>query len=286
MSERTDLAEWRAWRSGVAAVDELVGTFAVERLSESTFTGHSTSVPENRVFGGQMLAQSVVAATMTVAPPSVAHSLHAYFVRAGRQDVPFRFAVTTLRDGRSFAVRRVDALQDNEVVTSMTASFHLPEDGLTHQDAMPDRPAPDDLPARTPFLISSDGPARAGAVDLRACPQEPGAAESSVWLRVAAPLPDDPLLHQAMLVYLSDFSILHGAFNRHRVAREQVRTASLDHSIWLQRPGRADDWLLHDSRSPAAAGARAVGRANLFTVKGELVATAAQEMLVRRIPGA
>jgi acyl-CoA thioesterase-2 len=279
-----DLTAWREHRSGVAAVDELVGALAVEQLSESTFTGHSTTVPSHRVFGGQILAQSVVAATMTVAAPAAPHSLHAYFVRAGRPDVKFQFAVTTLRDGRSFAVRRVDALQDNEIVTSMTASFHTPEDGLTHQDPMPVRPMPADLPARTPFLVSANGPATAGAVDLRACPPTPGGAESSVWLRANGSLPDDPLLHQALLVYLSDFSILHGAFIRHDVARTQVRTASLDHSVWLQRPARADDWLLYDSRSPSAAGARAVGRASMFTSKGDLAATAAQEMLVRRLP--
>jgi len=279
-----DLTAWREHRSGVAAVDELVGALAVEQVSESTFTGHSTTVPSHRVFGGQILAQSVVAATMTVAAPAAPHSLHAYFVRAGRPDVKFQFAVTTLRDGRSFAVRRVDALQDNEIVTSMTASFHAQEDGLTHQDPMPTRPAPTELPARTPFLVSANGPATAGAVDLRACPPTPGGAESSVWLRVNGSLPDDPVLHQALLVYLSDFSILHGAFIRHDVARTQVRTASLDHSVWLHRPAHADDWLLYDSRSPSAASARAVGRASMFTSNGDLAATAAQEMLVRRLP--
>jgi acyl-CoA thioesterase II len=275
-----DLTAWREHRSGVAASDELVGVLAVEQLSESAFSGHSTTVPSGRVFGGQLLAQGVVAAAMTVAAPAVPHSLHAYFVRAGRPDVKFQFAVTTLRDGRSFAVRRVDALQDNEIVTSMTVSFQAPEQGLTHQDPMPARPGPDDLPARTPFL-SADGPASAGAVDLRACPPAHGGAASSVWLRVNGSLPDDPVLHQALLVYLSDFAILHGAFVRHGVARTQVRTASLDHGIWLHRPARADEWLLYDSHSPSAAGARAVGRAAMFTEAGVLAATAAQEMLVR-----
>src|SRR5262245_37403928 len=114
MTERADLPAWRAHRSGVPAVDELVGALAVEQVSDSAFTGHSTVVPANRIFGGQVLAQCVVAATMTVAAPAVAHSLHAYFVRPGRPDLKLHFAVTTLRDGRSFAVRRVDALQDNE----------------------------------------------------------------------------------------------------------------------------------------------------------------------------
>lgn len=279
---RLDLSSWRAHRSGVPAVDELVGAIAVERLSENGFAGHSTSVPRLRVFGGQILAQCTVAATLTVAPPAVLHSMHAYFVRAARPAVKLHFDVTALRDGRSFAVRRVDVVQDNEIVTSATASFHVPEDGLAHQDPMPDRQSAADLPARSPFHAAEDGPAHAGAVDLRVCAPRPGMAESSVWMRITAPLPDDPVLHQAMLVYLSDFSILHGAFHHHGVARPEVSTASLDHSMWLHRPARADDWLLHESRSPSAAGARAMGQAGLFAATGELAATAAQEMLVRR----
>jgi acyl-CoA thioesterase-2 len=275
--------EWREHRSGASSVDELVSSFAVERLSETTFTGHSTSVPSSRVFGGQILAQCAVAAAQTVAPPAALHSLHAYFVRAGRPAVKFHFEVTPVRDGRSFAVRRIDAVQDNEIVTTMIASYHVPEEGLVHQDVMPARPSPAELVSRTPFYASADGPASAGAVELRVCPPVSGEPESAVWLRITAPLPDDPVLHQAMLVYLSDFSILHGAFHRHGVSREQVRTASLDHSIWLHRPGRADDWLLYDSRSPSAAGARAVGRAALFTADGVLLATVGQEMLVRPV---
>jgi acyl-CoA thioesterase-2 len=272
---------WRAHRSGVSTVDELVSALAVERLSATTFTGHSTSVPSRRVFGGQILAQCAVAAQQTVAPPAVLHSIHAYFVRAGRPAVKFHFEVTTVRDGRSFAVRRVDALQDDEVVTTMIASYHVPEDGLAHQDSMPVRPTPAELPSRTPFYVSADGPARAGAVELRACPPKGDEPASSLWLRITAPLPDDPLLHQAMLIYLSDFGILHGAFHHHGMTRTRIRTASLDHSMWLHRPGRADGWLLYDTRSPSAAGARAMGQAALYTEDGALLATASQEMLVR-----
>ncbi|MFL6124762.1 acyl-CoA thioesterase, partial [Actinophytocola sp.] len=222
-----DVARWRAHRSGLSTVDELVSVLAVERLSDTAFTGRSTTVPARRVFGGQILAQCAVAAAHTVAPPATLHSLHAYFLRAGRPEVKLHFTVTAVRDGRSFAVRRIDAVQDDEVVTTVTASYHVPEDGLVHQDAMPTRPTPAELPARTPFQVSADGPARVGAVELRACPREPGRPESSVWLRVTAPLPDDPVLHQAVLVYLSDLSILHGAFHRHGLARAEVRTASL-----------------------------------------------------------
>lgn len=278
-----DLEAWRAHRSGESTVDELVSAFAVERVSATAFTGHSTTVPAHRVFGGQILAQCAVAAAQTVAAPAVLHSLHAYFVRAGRPEVKFHFEVTTVRDGRSFAVRRVEALQDNEVVTSVSASYHVPEEGLAHQEAMPSRPTPDELPSRIPFLVSANGPARAGAVELRECPRRDGEPASALWLRITAPLPDDPLLHQAMLVYLSDFGILHGAFHYHGLSRAEIRTASLDHGIWLHRPGRADDWLLYDTRSPSAAGARAMGQASLYTEAGELLATASQEMLVRQL---
>jgi acyl-CoA thioesterase-2 len=262
-------------------VDELVSALAVERVGESSFTGHSASVPAWRVFGGQILAQCAVAATMTVAPPAVPHSMHAYFVRPGRPEVKFQFEVTTVRDGRSFAVRRVEALQDNEIVTTMIASFHHGEEGFAHQDPMPVRPAAEELPGRAPFHVAEDSPAHAGAVELRTCPARPGRPESSVWMRVTAPLPDDPLLHQALLTYLSDFTILHGAFRTHGIARRRVHTASLDHSLWLHRPGRADQWLLYDSHSPSAASARANGQATMFTAAGELLATAGQEMLIR-----
>lgn len=283
MAAGMSVDDWRAHRSGVSTVDELVAALAVERLSATTFTGHSTSVPAHRVFGGQILAQCVVAAARTVDPAAVLHSLHAYFVRAGRPAVKFHFEVTPVRDGRSFAVRRVDAVQDDEVVTTLVASYHVPEEGLAHQDAMPDRPAPDRLTSHTPFLVSSGGPASAGAVELRACPRADGEPESAVWLRITGSLPDDPLLHQAMLVYLSDFGIVHGAFHLHGVSRERIRTASLDHSMWLHRAGRADDWLLYDTRSPSAAGARAMGQAALYSAGGVLLATAGQEMLVRPV---
>jgi acyl-CoA thioesterase-2 len=266
----------------VDTVDDLVGALALEQVSPTAFTGRSTVVPARRVFGGQLLAQCVVAATLTVAPPAMPHSLHAYFVRAGRPAVKLHFAVTTLRDGRSFAVRRVDALQDDELITTMIASFHTAEDGLAHQDPMPDRPLPGALAGRTPFLLSPEGPGAEGAVELRAVPPEQGSTDTSLWMRVNAPLPDDPLLHQALLVYLSDFGILHGAYNAHGVARPSIMTASLDHSMWLHREGRADQWLLYDTHSPSAAGARALGRAALFTESGDLLATAGQEMLVRR----
>ncbi|GAB3451415.1 acyl-CoA thioesterase [Actinophytocola sediminis] len=276
---RPDLAAWRAHRSGSSTVDELVAALAVRRLGPDLFAGTSTALPAGRVFGGQTLAQCVVAAALTVAPPAVPHSLHGYFVRPGSPSRESRFTVSTIRDGRSFTTRRVEAAQDGEPTCAVIASFHVPEDGLTHQDPMPRRPGPDGLDGRTPF--DPDGPL--GAVELRPCPPTDGAprAESAMWLRVTAPLPDDPLLHQALLVYLSDFGIVRGAFRLHGVTRPQVRTASLDHSMWLHRPGRADEWVLYDNRSPSSGNGRAVGFGTMYNAAGDLLATAGQEMLVR-----
>lgn len=278
------LTEWRAHRSGSSTVDELVRVLAVEQRDANVFTGHSTTLPQQRVFGGQILAQCAVAATHTVEPPSMLHSMHAYFVRPGRPSDELRFEVATIRTGRSFATRRVDVTQDGELTCSMVASFHAEEDGLAHQDAMPVRTPPSELVGRLPFHLSANGPARAGAVELRGVPPEPDVpprAESAIWMRVTAPLLDDPLLHRALLVYLSDFGVLHGAFHLHGVPRTEMRSASLDHSMWLHRPARADDWLLYETRSPVSGRGRALGMATMFTATGDLVATATQEMMVR-----
>ena len=274
---------WPAHRSGVAEVDELLQVLAVERVDELAWVSGSTSWPHGRVFGGQILAQSVVAAALTADPAAVPHSLHAYFMRAGRPDEPVRFAVDPLRDGRSFATRRVDAVQRDEVIASTLLSFQRPEPGPARQDPMPDRPDPAGLAGRIPFTAAPDGPSRGGALELRACPmdadQDPAA--SAVWMRIRGSLPDDPLLHRALLVYLSDMTVVHGAFRALRLPRDRTRSASLDHAIWLHRPGRVDDWLLYDSRSPSAGGGRAMGSGRLFASSGELLASSAQEMSVR-----
>jgi acyl-CoA thioesterase-2 len=279
----TDVASWRAHRSGNERVDELVAVLAVEQVDELGFTGGSTGVPEGRIFGGQILAQSVVAASSTVEAPAALHSLHAYFMRAGRPKEQTRFTVDVLRDGRSYGTRRVDAVQDGQVIATAIMSFQRPETGPDHQDPMPERPDPAGLVGRVPFGAAPDGPSRAGALELRACRGDdvPDPAATSVWMRIAGRLPDDPLLHRALLVYLSDLTVVHGAFRAHGLSRREMRTASLDHSLWLYRPGRIDDWVLYDSRSPSASGGRAAGQGRIFAASGELLATAAQEMSVR-----
>jgi acyl-CoA thioesterase-2 len=278
-----DVASWRAHRSGNERVDELLAVLAVEQVDELGFTGGSTGVPEGRIFGGQILAQCVVAASSTVEAPAALHSLHAYFMRAGRPKEPTRFTVDVLRDGRSYGTRRVDAVQDGQVIATAIMSFQRPETGPDHQDPMPDRPDPAGLVGRVPFGAAPDGPSRAGALELRACRGDdvPDPAATSVWMRIAGRLPDDPLLHRALLVYLSDLTVVHGAFRAHGLSRREMRTASLDHSLWLYRPGRIDDWVLYDSRSPSASGGRAAGQGRIFAASGELLASAAQEMSVR-----
>jgi acyl-CoA thioesterase II len=278
-----DPAAWREHRSGAPAVDELLHAMAVEPDGELAFTGTCTPWPHGRVFGGQILAQSVIAAALTADPSAVLHSLHAYFMRAGRTDVPIRFVVDRLRDGRSYATRRIDAVQDGQVIATALASFGRPEDGPDHQDAMPARPDPEGLARRVPLGAASNGPSQVGALDMRACPTEddPDPAASAVWIRVGARLPDDPLLHRALLVYLSDLTLVHGAFRRQGLSRRDIRTASIDHAMWVYRSARVDEWVLYESRSPSAAAARAAGQGRLFAASGELLGSAAQEMSVR-----
>ena len=276
-------AAWRAHRSGVAHVDELLAVLAVEQVDELTWAGGSVIWPHGRIYGGQILAQSAVAAGQTADPSAVAHSLHAYFMRAGRPDVPVRFVVEPLRDGRSFGTRRVDAVQDGEVIATTLISFHRPESGPQHQDRMPARPYPAEPVDRGPFAAAPGLPGRIGAMELRPCRLDDGddQASSSVWMRIGGPLPDDPHLHRALLIFLSDMTLLYGAFRAHGLARREVRTASIDHSLWLHRPGRVDEWVLYDSRSPSTGQGRAMGQGRLFSAAGDLLAGAAQEMSVR-----
>jgi acyl-CoA thioesterase-2 len=279
-------SSWTSHRSGSPPVDELLRVLAItpERGAggELIFQGTSASRPPDRVFGGQMLAQAAVAASLTVDQAAVVHSLHAYFVRAGRPDVPFRFRVEPVRDGRSFRIRRVDALQDDLLVCTVTASFHAAQDGIRHQDPMPDFPGPDELAGHFAFPDSTGG--APSAVEMRPCPpipMQPARPEWAVWLRVAAALPDDPLLHRALLIYLSDLGVLRGAFRIHRLDRGGTASASLDHTIWLHGQARADDWMLYRSRSPWSGHGRAVGNAALFAASGELLAHTGQEMVIR-----
>jgi acyl-CoA thioesterase-2 len=281
------LPAWREHRSGSDEVDELLRVLDVDSDTgdPDTFVGSNTARPHGRLFGGQILAQSVVAAARTVDPGTPVHSLHAYFIRMGRPELPVRFTVDRLRDGRSFHTRRIDARQDGVLIASTLASYQSPEQrhALSHQDSPPVVDGPDSVPGGFPFGAPG-ARARSGAIEMRSAvparESEPS-PDATVWMRVPAPLPDDPLLHQALLIYASDYSLVHGAFRYHQVPRNRIRTASIDHAIWLHRAARMDDWVVYHSHSPSAGGARAMGTGRMFTASGLLLASAGQEMVTR-----
>ena len=262
---------------------------------QDLFTGISYRPPWGRIFGGQVLAQSLTAAARTVDPGRPAHSLHAYFLRPGDPSVPIQFAVERLRDGRSFSARRTQAIQNGKAILSMISSFQLPADGLDHQAAMPDVPAPEDLPTLEERFGQLKIPAvqqmlRSRPLDMRhvegplyVAPGPEKVAHQAVWLKTPAPMPDDRLLHTAMMAFASDYSLLESVLRRHGLSWSVpgMRTASLDHALWFHRPARMDEWLLFVQESPSASGARALGMGQLFTRDGILAASIAQEGMMR-----
>ena len=264
------------------------------------FVGQSQRQPHGRVFGGQVLAQSVIAAGRTVQQvgdggPRPIHSLHGYFVRPGDDRHPIRFAVERIRDGRSFSTRRVQAIQYGAPILSMIASFQEPAGGLDHQDAMPPAPAADSLATQAELLAGIDHPAarrfaRTRPIDLRHVDGglwvESGAPpddHQSVWLRALGPLPDDPLLHAAVLAYASDYSLLEPVLRRHGLtwSDPRLRVASLDHAMWFHRTARADEWTLYTQQTPSAQGGRGLAFGRMFGTDGRLVASVAQEGMLR-----
>lgn len=264
------------------------------------FEGISQPQPHGRVYGGQVLAQCVMAAGRTVEAldsdgPRFIHSLHGYFLRPGDSTKPIRFAVERLRDGRSFSARRVHAVQDHGTLMSMILSFQEEADGLDHQDSMPAAPRPERLPSVADELGGIDHPmaehwAHRRAVDIRhvedpiyLTPGAQPAASQSIWMRVPAALPDDPLLHAAVLAYASDYTLLESVLRRHGLAwsEPRLRPASLDHAMWFHRRPRADDWVLYTQASPSASGGRGLGVGRMFATDGTLLATVAQEGMVR-----
>jgi acyl-CoA thioesterase II len=259
------------------------------------FVGGSHPTPWGRVYGGQVLAQALVAATRTVDPDRPVHSLHAYFLRAGDPDVPLEFSVERLRDGRSFSARRTHAIQHGRPILSMIASFQTPDEGVAHQVEMPDVPGPDEVPSLFDRYGHLQSPGvremlRNRPIDMRhidgpvfLAPADQRQPHQALWLRSQGPLPDDDQLHATMLAYASDFSVLESILRRHGLAWSTpgLRSASLDHAMWFHRPGRVDEWLLYVQESPSASGARGLGLGRLFTADGVLIASVAQEGMVR-----
>ncbi|MFJ1746149.1 acyl-CoA thioesterase [Streptomyces sp. NPDC088116] len=284
------------------ALDALLDLLDLERIDEDIFRGRSQSSVVPRVFGGQVAAQALVAAGRTVPADRTAHSLHAYFLRAGDPGAPIVYTVDRIRDGRSFTTRRVVGVQHGQPIFHLSASFQTYEEGLEHQSEMPPAPDPETLPTAAEMLPRyADGfvdpgmadrflEARA-AVDLRYVdeppfgtvgrPREP---RSQVWFRTAGKLADDPLLHVCLATYVSDMTLLDSvllAHGRGGWAVGDVVGASLDHAMWFHRPFRADEWLLYDQQSPSAAGGRGLGQARIFTQDGRLAISVIQEGVIR-----
>jgi len=266
------------------------------RTSEDIFTGPSQWMPLGRVFGGQVLAQSLVAAMRTIAEDRFVHSMHGYFLRPGNVDKPITFSVDRIHDGRSFSTRRTQAYQDGLPILSMIASFQDEDEGLEHQRAMPEGiPQPETLKSAAEVLAGIDHPvARNWATErpfdmrhvegpLYFAVEGEQVPHQAVWLKAVGPLPDDPNLHRAALAYASDYSILEPIMRGHGLAwaTPGLKAASLDHAMWWHRPARVDEWLLYVQESPNARGGRGLSLGRIYTRDGALVASVAQEGMVR-----
>lgn len=285
-----------------ASVAELVALLELEQLEEDLYRGAQPSTSElPRVYGGQVAAQALMAACCSVRPDRPVHSLHSYFLLPGDPTAPIVYDVQRIRDGGSFSTRRVAARQHGEVIFYLTASFHREESGFEHQETMPDVPAVADAMRVEDLLGVRDGQrARRwmeewSALDVRYVgdnrPHDhPGKDEvpavQRLWLRVNGTLPDDPALNACALTYASDLTLLGSALVPHGVfiGSDEVQAASLDHSMWFHRPVHADSWLLYDQSSPSASNARGLAIGKMYDEAGVLVATVAQEGLIRPLP--
>ncbi len=279
------------------AIETLLSILDLEPLERNLFRGRSPQVGWQRVFGGQVIGQALVAATRTV-EGRAAHSLHAYFMRPGDPAVPIIYEVDRIRDGKSFATRRVVAIQHGEAIFSMSASFQVEESGFEHQLPMPAVPPPEELPSerelKALFVEKAPEPVRKywererplelRPVDLRHyLSRDLLEPTQQVWIRATGALPDDPGIHRSVLAYASDMTLLDTALFAHgrNIFDRDLQVASLDHALWFHRPFRVDEWLLYSEDSPSASGARGLSRGNLFTRDGRLIASVAQEGLIR-----
>ncbi|MBI5517839.1 MAG: acyl-CoA thioesterase II [Deltaproteobacteria bacterium] len=278
---------------------ELVKLLALEKIEENLFRGQSQDLGWGAVFGGQVLGQALSAAVQTVAEERQVHSFHAYFMRPGDVSRPIVYEVRRLRDGTSFSTRGVEAVQGGQAIFHLTASFQKLEAGFEHQDPMPEAPAPDALPteqerfaayaSRLPKVLRERAltprPFELRPVEPREDPflPTPRPPRRMVWLRAVGALPEDPALHRYLLAYASDHAFVTTALLPHGVTwlTPGMQVASLDHALWFHQPFRVDEWLLHVIDSPKAHGARGLVRGQVFTRDGRLVASTAQEGLLR-----
>lgn len=279
---------------------DLLALLDLERIEHNIYRGRNRDIGTGRIYGGQVLAQALVAARRTVPEDRPVHSMHGYFILAGDLRVPVVYFVDRLRDGGSFTTRRVSAIQHGKAIFELSASFHRREDGLEHQAEMPQVTPPEALPSELDLIrarardipeglrpiLTQDRP-----LDFRVVGEpdpfdpSPRPPRRRYWVRAVGPVGDDPLHHQAILAYASDYGLLGSALNPHGVTFRDpdLMVASLDHSIWFHRPVRVDEWLLYATDSPVAAGARGFARGAFYTRDGALVASTAQEGLVRSL---
>ena len=282
------------------SLTDLLALLDLEKLEENLFRGQSQDLGWGTVFGGQVLGQALVAATRTVPVDRFVHSLHAYFLRPGDVKKPIIYEVDRIRDGGSFTTRRVVAIQSGNPIFHLSASFQKSESGFEHATPMPIGGPPESMPTEQerlakvaarlppnlreravverPFEMRTDDP------DDDPLAPEPRAAKRSIWLRATAPLPDDPALHPALLAYMSDYQFVGTALAPHGITwiAPGMQVASIDHVMWFHRPFRCDEWLLHSVESPSASGARGLVRGQVYNREGLLVASTAQEGLIRQ----
>ena len=282
------------------AIKELLSILDLEALEENLFRGSSPQSGWQRVFGGQVIGQALVAASRTV-EGKAPHSLHGYFLLPGDPLIPIIYDVDRIRDGRSFATRTVKAIQHGRPIFTLSASFQVEEPGFSHKATMPDVPDPDQLPTEAdirkrvlPLMpdpvrtyFERDRPIELRPVEFqRYMSREPLPPRFNVWIRATSRLPDLAAIHQAVLAYASDMTLLDSTLvaHGHTVFEREIQAASLDHALWFHAPFRADDWLLYAQDSPFAGGARGFARGSIFTRNGTLVASVAQEGLIRHRP--
>ena len=282
----------------MSAVDDLLAILDLEQLEMNLFRGRSPQSRWQRVFGGQVIGQALVAASRTVEAERRPHSLHAYFLLGGDPKVPIIYEVDRIRDGKSFTTRRVVAIQHGHAIFSMSASFHVEETGFSHQARMPEVAPPEKLPggpelsaaalASMPEVIrrffEQERPVELRPVEFERYLGKPSVdSRFHIWIRTTGPLPDDAAIHQCVLAYASDMMLLDTSLVPHgrTVFDKRIMGASLDHALWFHRPFRADEWLLYAQDAPSASGARGFNRGAIYKRDGTLVASVTQEGLMR-----
>ncbi len=278
-------------------LESLLTYFELEVLEQNLFRGQSLDIGTGRIFGGQALAQSLKAAYLTTEGQEV-HSLHAYFLREGDCNKPVVYEVERARDGRTFSNRRVTAIQNGRPILILACSFQRPESGFEHHKEMPDVPLPDQLTEKTLIpadaikqlsprmrrTLTTQGPFEFRFInDLDPFCDRPKLPIKRIWFKARGPLPDENDIHRTLLTFVSDFHLVSTATLPHGISYldPQLQFASLDHAMWFHRPFRVDDWLLYDCDSPSASEARGFATGHVFNIKGELVASTAQQGLMR-----